>query len=123
LRKKLDASSARTRNSRILSSKLTVPIRLYRSKFIINPAEKRDEYIAIIDDQVRRLTKIINSTRTKTTIKLRAMEVLAELIKTSYTMVREEEIEKTERETQALEEEAGRTETEDSTEEEPAKSA
>jgi hypothetical protein len=123
LRKKLDASSARTRNSRILSLKLTVSIRLRTSKFVIDPEEKREEYIATIEEQVARLKKMINSTRTKTTVKLRAMEVLAELIKTSYTMVREEEIEKTERETQELEEEAQRTETEDSTEEEPAKPA
>jgi hypothetical protein len=120
LPKKLNASSARTRNSRILSSKLTVHIRLYTRKFAINPKEKRDEYISIIDDQIRRLTRIINSNRTKTTVKLRAMEKLAELIRTSYTMVREEEIEKTERETQTLEEEARRPETEDSAEEEPA---
>jgi hypothetical protein len=98
-------------------------MRLRTSKFVINPEEKREEYVAIIDDQITRLTKMINSTRTKTTVKLRAMEVLGELIKTSYTMVREEEIEKSERETQALEEEARRPETEDSTEEEPAKSA
>jgi hypothetical protein len=123
LRKKLNAGSARIRNSRILSLKLTANLRLNTGKFIINPAEKRDEYIATIDDQIERLKKIINSNRTKTTVKLRAMEVLSELIRTSYTMVREEEIEKTERETETLEEEARRTETEDSTEEEPAKPA
>ena len=121
--KKLKASSARTRNSRILSLKLTVHMRLCTSKFVINPEEKREEYIAIIEEQIARLKKIINSTRTKTTVKLRAMEVLAELVKTSYTMVREEEIEKTERETQTLEEEARHPKTEDSPKQEPDKSA
>jgi Fe2+ transport system protein B len=85
---------------------------------VIDPEEKRAEYIARIEDQIEKLEKMINSNRTKTTVKLRAMEVLAELIKTSYTMVREEEIEKTERETQTLEEEARRPAEEDSTEEE-----
>jgi hypothetical protein len=123
LPEKLNPSSARIRKSRILSLKLTAHIRLNTSKFIINPAEKRDEYIAIIDDQIERLKKIINSNRTKTTLKLRALEVLSELIRTSYTMVREEEIEKTERETETLEEEARRSKTEDSTKQEPDKSA
>lgn len=118
MRKKLGASSVRVRNSRIVSSKLTVRIRLYKVKLVIDPEEKRAEYIARIENQMERLEKMINSNRTKTTVKLRAMEVLAELIKTSYTMVREEEIEKTERETQTLEEEAKRPTKEDSTEKE-----
>lgn len=118
LRRKLGASSVRVRNSRILSSKLTVHIRLYKVKLVIDPEEKRAEYIARIENQMERLEKMINSNRTKTTVKLRAMEVLAELIKTSYTMVREEEIEKTERETQTLEEEAKRPKAEDSAKEE-----
>jgi membrane glycosyltransferase len=118
LRKKLGASSVRVRNSRIVSSKLTVHLRLYKSKLVIDPEEKRAEYIARVEDQIKRLEKMINSNRTKTTVKLRAMQTLAELIKTSYTMIRDQEIEKTERETQTLEEEAKRSAAEDSDEEE-----
>jgi ribosome-associated translation inhibitor RaiA len=118
LRKKLGTSSVRVRNSRIVSSKLTVHLRLYTSKLVIDPEEKRAEYIARIEGQIKRLEKMINSNRTKSTVKLRAMQTLAELIKTSYTMVRDEEIEKTERETQTLEEEAKRPAAADSAEEE-----
>jgi Mg2+ and Co2+ transporter CorA len=118
LQRKSGASCVRSRNSRIVSSKLTVHIRLCMARVIIDPEEKRAEYIDRIEKELKRLEKIINSNRTKTMVKLRAMETLAELIKTSYTMVRDEEMEKTERETQALEEEAKRGTTEDSDEEE-----
>jgi len=118
LRKKLGASSARVRNSRIVSSKLTVHLRLYKSKLVIDPEEKRAEHIARVEDQIKRLEKMINSNRTKTTVKLRAMQTLAELVKTSYTMIRDQEIEKTERETQTLEEEARRCAAENSDEKE-----
>jgi polyhydroxyalkanoate synthesis regulator phasin len=89
----------------------------------IAPAEKREELVAILDDLIRRLRKIINSTRTKTPVRLRAVEVLAELVRTSYTMVRDVEVEKLERETESLEKEAKRTERENKTKTEPAKSA
>jgi len=118
LQRKSGASCVRSRNPRILSSKLTVNIRLCMARVIIDPEEKRAEYIARIDKELKKLEKIINSNRTKTTVKLRAWQTLSDLIKTSYTMVRDEEMEKTERETQALEEEAKRGTTEDSDEEE-----
>lgn len=123
MRRKLNVSSVQSQNSRILSSKHTLQIRLCASRFVIVPAEKRQEFVAILDDLIKRLTKIINSNRTKTTVRLRAIEVLAELVRTSYTMVRDVEVEEIERETETLEKKAKRTETEDSAEEEPAKPA
>jgi hypothetical protein len=104
-----------------VSSKLTLHIRLCARRFVIVPAEKREEFVATLEDLIKRLMKIINSNRTKTTVRLRAIEVLAELVRTSYTMVRDVEVEEIERETETLEKKAKRTETEDNAEEEPAK--
>jgi hypothetical protein len=115
--------SVRTQNSRITSSKLTLQIRLCASRFVIVPAEKREEFVAILDALMKRLIKIINSNRTKTTVRLRAIEVFTELVRTSYTMVRDVEVEELERETEDLEKEAKRTEKEDGPAEEPAKPA
>ncbi len=123
MRKKLDVGSVRILNSRIVSSKLTLQIRVYPRKFVIVPAEKRKELVATLDDLIKRLMKIIDSNRTKTTVRLRAMEVLAELVRTSYTMVRDAEVEELERETEKLEKEAKRAPTGDNAEEEPAKPA
>jgi ribosome-associated translation inhibitor RaiA len=127
LQKKLDVSSVRIRNSRIVPSKLTLQIHLSTRRFVIVPKEKREELVAILDDQIKRLMKMINSNRTKTKVRLRAVQVLAELIRTSYTMVRDEEVEELERETEKLEKEEKRSQTEDKTEdkteEEPAKPA
>ena len=123
MRKKLDLCSVRSQNSRIMSSKLTLQIHVHRRRFVIVPAKKREELVAILDDLIRRLMKIINSNRTKTTVRLRAVQALAELIRTSYTMVRDVEVEELERETEELEKEAKCTKTEDNAEEEPAKPA
>lgn len=118
LRKKLDVDSVQYQGPRIVSFKPTLHIRLYTRRLVIIPAEKREELVTILDDMIKRLTKIINSNRTKTTVRLRAMEVLTELIRASYTMVRDVEVEELELETKKLEKEAKRTETEDSTAEE-----
>jgi hypothetical protein len=123
LRRRPDRGFVRIRSSRRHTFKLTVPMHLCAHIDFIAPAEKREELVAILDDLIRRLRKIINSTRTKTTVRLRAVEVLAELVRTSYTMVRDVEVEKLERETESLEKEAKRTETENKTKAEPAKSA
>jgi len=121
LRRKLAVGSVRNQKTRIVSSKLTLHIRLCARRFVIVPAEKREEFVATLEDLIKRLMKIINSNRTKTTVRLRAIEVLAELVRTSYTMVRDVEVEEIERETETLEKKAKRTETEDNAEEEPAK--
>jgi ribosome-binding protein aMBF1 (putative translation factor) len=123
LRKKLGVGSVRIRNSRIMPSKLTLRINVYPRRFVIVPAEKREELVTILDDLIERLMKIINSNRTKTTVRLRAVEVLAELVRTSYTMVRDVEVEELERETEKLEKEEKHTQTENNAEEEPAKPA
>jgi hypothetical protein len=123
LRKKLDIDSVRIQNSRILSSKLTLQIHLYLHRFVIVPTKKREELVAILDDLIKRLMKIINSNRTKTAVRLKAVQVLAELIRTSYTMVRDAEVEELERETEKLEKEAKHTQTKNNAEEEPAKPA
>jgi phage head maturation protease len=88
---------------------------------VIVPKEKREELVAILDDLAKRLMKIINSRKTQTTVRLRAMQVLTELIRTSYSMVRDAEVEDLERETEKLEKEEKRAQTEDSRSEEPVK--
>ena len=123
MRRKLVVGSVRSQNSRMMSSKLTLQMHLCASRFVIVPAGKREEFVAILDALMKRLMKIINSNRTKTTVRLRAIEVLAELVRTSYTMVRDVEVEELERETEELEKEAKRTKTEHNAEEEPAKPA
>jgi len=107
-------SFGHTRNSRIVPSKLTLHLQLYPRRFIILPKEKRQELVKTIDDLSDRLTKIIDSRRTQTTLRLRAIQVLNELVKTSYTMVRDVEVEELERETETLEEEEKRAQTKDS---------
>ena len=82
---------------------------------MIKPEEKRASYVELLDRMIKRVEKIINSHKTKTKQRLRAMSVLSDLIKTSYGMVRDVEIEWLEREVAALEkEESGVAETEGS---------
>ena len=91
--------------------KLNVPIKYSQitfkinRKFVIVPKEKRAEYVKILDKMIQRVVKVINAHRTHTPVRLRAMTVLSDLIKTSYGMVRDEEIEQLERETAELEKE------------------
>lgn len=74
-------------------------------KFTIHPKGQRENYVAILNKMITRVQKIINSHRTKTVHRLRAMNVLSELIRTSYSMVVDVEIEQLEREIKALEKE------------------
>jgi len=84
-------------------------------RFTIQPEERREKYVDLLDRMIDRVEKIINSTRTTTKQRLRAMQVLTNLIKTSYGMVRDVEIEQLEREVNALEKsESEAPETEDS---------
>jgi len=83
---------------------LTVALR-----FTIKPTEEREKYVAILNAMIKRVEKIINSKKTKTKQRLRAMQVLTDLIRTSYGMVRDVEVEELEREVTALEEEEGET--------------
>ena len=78
-------------------------------KFVIIPAEKRAEYVKLLDKMIHRVERIINGQRTKTRQRLRAMTVLSDLIKTSYSMVHEEEVEQLEWEIAALEKEKSKT--------------
>jgi len=72
-------------------------------KFTICPQEKRAEYVEALDRMIRRVEKVINSARTTTSQRLRAMTVLAELVRVSYSMVRDVDVERLEREVKALE--------------------
>jgi polyhydroxyalkanoate synthesis regulator phasin len=90
---------------------------------VIVPKEKREELVATLDDLIKRLRKIINSRKTKMTVRVRAMQVLTELIRTSYTMVRDVEVEELERETETLEEEEKRPKKEDTPRKEPTQPA
>lgn len=80
-----------------------------RIAFTVKPAKLRAEYIELLDKMIKRVEKIINGKRTKTRQRLRAMEVLADLIKVSYGMIRDVEIEELEREVKALESEEEET--------------
>jgi hypothetical protein len=53
---------------------------------------------------ITQLEKIINSKRKNTIHKLRAMQILTKLIQTSYTIVRDVDIETLEREIEAIKE-------------------
>jgi hypothetical protein len=123
LRKKLTVSSVRSQKPLIIPSQITLRMRVYPRRFVVVPAQKREELIKILDDMVKRLLTLINARKTKTRVRLKAMTVLNDLINTSYRMIRDEEIEELERETEELEKEAKRTKTEDNAEEEPAKPA
>lgn len=74
-------------------------------RFTIKPAEMREKYVETLDLMILRVQKIINSRKTKTRQRLRAMQVLTDLIKTSYGMIRDVEIEELEREIEKVEEE------------------
>ena len=67
-------------------------------RFTVHPEEKREKYVEPLDRMIKRAEKIINSARTKTNQRLKAMQVLTDLIKTSYGMIRDVEIELLERE-------------------------
>jgi hypothetical protein len=123
LRRKLVLGSVRSQKRLTIPSQMTFRMRVYPRRFVVVPAEKRGELIKILDDMIKRLLTLINARKTKTRVRLKAMTVLNDLINTSYRMIRDEEIEKLERETEDLEKEAERTETEDNAEEEPAKPA
>jgi len=96
---------------------------VYPRRFVVVPAEKREELIKILDDMIKRLLTLIGARKTKTRVRLKAMTVLNELITTSYRMIRDEEIEELERETEDLEKEAKHTQTKNNAREEPAKPA
>jgi len=123
LRRKLAVGSVRSQKPPIIPSQITLRMRVYPRRFVVVPAEKREELINILDDMVKRLLTLINARKTKTRVRLKAMTVLNDLINTSYRMIRDEEIEELERETEELEKEAKRTKTEDNAEKEPAKPA
>jgi len=117
LRKKLSVSSVRGRKVTRIPSQTTYKITLYVRQFRIVPAEKREEYIGMLDGVIKRLLTMINSRKTPTSVRLKAIMVFNYLINTSYNMVTDMEVEELERQTTTLEEEAKRSTTEDSAEE------
>jgi lipoate-protein ligase A len=123
LRKKRVMGSAQSRKSTRTLLQATYKMTIYLRRFKIVPSKKREDLIKTLDDVIQRLLTIISSKKTTTTLRLKAMMVLNQLISTSYAMIRDIEVEEYERETETLEEEARRSETEDSTEEESAKPA
>lgn len=123
LRTNRGAGCGHTRKSLIVPSKLTLHVCLNHRRFVIAPKEKREELVATLDDLAKRLMKMINSNRTKTSVRLRAMQVFTELIRTSYTMVRDAEVEELERETETLEKEKEHAKTENTASKEPTQPA
>lgn len=111
LRKEARASSVGNPKHALTPRQFTLRIKVFTRSFVVVPAEKREEFIRIIDGLIKRLQAMINSNRVNTQLRLKAMKVLNELISTSYTMVRDVEIEGLERETAGLEEEAKRPQT------------
>lgn len=85
---------------------VNLKLRVYHREFRIVPEEKRAELIEILDRMIDRLVKVINAKKTRTRVRLRAMSVLNDLIKTSYTMVRDVEVEHLEREIAEIESQA-----------------
>jgi hypothetical protein len=106
-----------------IPSQITLRINVYPRRFVIVPAKKREELVQILDDMIKRLLVLINARKTETRVRLKALTVLNELINTSYTMIRDVEVEALERETEDLEAEAKRPQTENKAKEEPAKPA
>ena len=87
-------------------SQFTLRLTVDRRRVRFVPAEKREEFIKILDDLMKRTMVLINARRTPNHVRLRATEVLKDLINASYTMVRDIEVEELERETEELEAEA-----------------
>lgn len=84
---------------------ITLKLRIHPRKFKIVPEKKRGDLVRILDRMIARLVKLINAKKTRTKVRLRAMGVLNDLIKTSYAMIRDVEIEQLEREIEELERE------------------
>lgn len=99
---------------------VNLKLRVYHREFRIVPEEKRADFIEILDKMIDRLVKVINAKKTRTRVRLRAMSVLNDLIKTSYTMVRDVEVEHLEREIAELESQAERPPREEEEQEAPA---
>jgi len=106
LSEKLGNKSVRNQKPPIKHPQHTLTVAL---RFTIKPADEREKYVAILNAMIKRVEKIINSKKTKTRQRLRAMQVLTDLIRTSYGMIRDVEIKELEREVSALEEKKGKT--------------
>ena len=123
LRKKLAVGSVQSQKHLTIPSQKTFKISVYPRRFVIVPARKREELVQTLDDIIRRLLTLINAKKTRTRVRLRAMEVLNELIRTSYIMIKDVEVEGLERETESLEEEERRPQGEECEKEKPAEAA
>ena len=123
MRKKLVIGSVQSQKHLTIPSQITLRMYVYPRRFVIVPSQKREELIKILDDMIKRLLTLINARKTETRIRLKALAVLNELIQTSYTMVRDVEIQELERETESLEEEARRPQGEECEKEKPAEAA
>ena len=118
LGKKLAVSSVRSWKVTRIPSQTTYKITVYLRAFRIVPAEKRIEYIEMLDGVIKRLLTMINAKKTPTSVRLKAMMVFNYLINTAYRMINDVEVKELEQQTTTLEEEARRSAAEDSDEEE-----
>lgn len=98
MRKKPVTGSVGSQKCLRIPSQITLRINVYPRTFVIVPAQKREELVQILDDMIKRLLVLINARKTETRVRLKALAVLNELINTSYTMVRDVEVEALERE-------------------------
>ncbi len=102
MRKKLVAGSAGSQKCLRIPSQITLRINVYPRTFIIVPAQKREELVQILGDMIKRPLVLINARKTETRVRLKALTVPNELINTSYTMIRDAEVEALEREMKAF---------------------
>ena len=79
-----------------------IPVKI-NLQFRIEPKDERTHYVELLNMMIRKLEAIINGSRTRVSQRLRAMKLLTDLIQTSYTIVRDVDIENLERDIETIE--------------------
>ena len=79
-----------------------IPVKI-NLQFKIEPKGERTHYVELLNMMIRRLEAIVNGSRTRVPQRLRAMKLLTDLIQTSYTIVRDVDIETLERDIETIE--------------------
>ncbi len=79
-----------------------IPVKI-NLQFRIEPKDERAHYVELLNMMIRKLEAIVNGQRTRIPQRLRAMKLLTDLIQTSYTIVRDVDIENLERDIETIE--------------------
>ncbi len=85
-----------------------IPVKI-NLQFRIEPKDQRTRYVELLNLMIRKLEAIINGGRTRVPQRLRAMQLLTNLIQTSYTIVRDVDIENLERDIETIEDDLNDT--------------